>query len=358
VKVGILKPDHLGDLVLASPAIAALRRRFTDLTLFCHPKSIGLAEHLFPGLPARPVLFPHLDKDRTSDRGASWRLRAALWGQVDLLICLRWDEHIQCLVAGLDCDCRGGGGASIDTHVAVEHRRVVFPYTDGYDVLTSYLYLGCPSPARPARLGAVGLCIAAGFHLNTWPLCHWLDLATRLHRQGITTVVLGGPAEATRLHVLATAIHERLGYHPRVLTGGRDFGGFLRAVAEAVDLVVATDSGTAHLAALVRPVVSLFGGSPWRRFAPLGRDNVVLSRHYPCSPCSQFVRDRVNLCHTQECLVNLLPRQVHACLNVYWEGGDRSGSLPVDGVWMTRAPWEPDIQTRTSHSFRASRRVS
>ena len=63
-----------------------------------------------------------------------------------------------------------------------------------------------------------------------------------------------------------------------------------RGLAEAVDLVIATDSGTAHLTSLVRPVISLCGGSPWTRFAPLGRYNVVLSRRYPCSPCWQFVR--------------------------------------------------------------------
>src|SRR5205814_10146246 len=94
VRVGILKPDHLGDLVLASPAIAALRRRFTDLTLFCHPKSLASAEHLLPGLPAYPVLTQHLDKERQPDRTADARLRAALGGRVYLLACLRWAEYM------------------------------------------------------------------------------------------------------------------------------------------------------------------------------------------------------------------------------------------------------------------------
>ncbi len=339
MKVGILKPDHLGDLVLASPAIAALRRRFTDLTLFCHPKSIGLAEHLFPGLPTSGVLFPHLDKERTLDRNADVRLRTTLRGRVDLLVCLRWDEHVRRLVGTLDCDCRGSGGASIDTHVAVEHYRVVFPFTDSYDLLTSYQYPHGSPPQRPRSLAAIGLCISAGFHLNSWPLSHWLDLAKQLHARGVRTVLLGGPAEAGRLQVLAGAIQDALGQTPPVLAGGQDFGGFLRSLADAVDLVVATDSGTAHLASLVRPVVSLFGGSPWRRFAPLGRDHVVLSRNYLCSPCSQFVRDRVNVCHTQECLTNLSPEQVHACLDAYLEGRDCSRGVRLEGVWMTQAPW-------------------
>jgi ADP-heptose:LPS heptosyltransferase len=338
VKVGILKPDHLGDLVLASPAIAALRRRFADLTLFCHPKSIGLAGHLFPGLPASGVLIPYLDKERTRDRNAHARLQAALQGRVELLVCLRWDEQIERVVRKLDCDYRGIGG-TIDTHVALEHRRAVFPYTDAYDLLTSYRYPHAPPPEKPVLPGAIGLCISAGFPLNSWPLCHWLDLAIRLHERGIRTVLLGGPAETTRLQILAGAVRDALGEAPRVLVGGKDYGSFLRALAEAVDLVIATDSGTGHLASLVRPVLSLFGGSPWRRFAPLGSFNIVLSRHYPCSPCAQFIRNAVNLCHTQECLTNLFPEHVHACLDAYLEGRDCRGGLQIDGLWMNQAPW-------------------
>jgi ADP-heptose:LPS heptosyltransferase len=67
-----------------------------------------------------------------------------------------------------------------------------------------------------------------------------------------------------------------LGYRPPVIIGGDNFASTLHRLQRLVDLVVATDSGTAHLAALVRPVISLFGGSPWQRFAPLGRFNAVL----------------------------------------------------------------------------------
>jgi heptosyltransferase-2 len=344
VKVGILKPDHLGDLVLAAPAIAALRRRFADLVLFCHPKNVGLAGHLFPGLETRPVLLPHLDKDRAADAASFTRARKAL-AEADLLICLRWDGPIQTLTRALDVECRAFGMVSNDTHVTVEHRLVVYPFTDHYDILTSYRYPGpAQSDERPRALRAVGLCISAGFHLNAWPLSHWLDLAKCLDRRDAEVVLLGGPAEALRLRVLGDAIADALGYQPRTIVGGGDFGATLRTLAEAVDLLIATDSGTAHLAALARPVVSLFGGSPWRRFAPLGRFNLVLSRRYPCSPCWQFLRNAANLCHTQECLLNLFPEQVDECLGVYLSGADLRTPTQVDGVWLAQAPWDEPFQ--------------
>jgi hypothetical protein len=86
-------------------------------------------------------------------------------------------------------------------------------------------------------------------------------------------------------------------------------------------------------------VISLFGGSPWTRFAPLGRFNLVLSRRYPCSPCWQFVRGAANLCHTQECLNHLRPEQVAACLDAYLAGVDFAKEKEIDGVWVTQAPW-------------------
>src|SRR5205807_5727702 len=65
MRVGILKPDHIGDLILSAPAIAALRRHFEDLVLLCHPQTVALGRHLFPGLAIQPILFAHLDRTRS-----------------------------------------------------------------------------------------------------------------------------------------------------------------------------------------------------------------------------------------------------------------------------------------------------
>jgi ADP-heptose:LPS heptosyltransferase len=339
VRVGILKPDHLGDLILSAPAIAALRRRFTDLTLLCHPKNVPLADHLFPSLRTLPMLLPHLDKERGRDVGDRERLRI-LREEIDFLICLRWDGQLDLLLDTPDIERHAPALGAHERHVAAEHRDLLAPLTGTYDILDSYLYPGCePTRERPSRLRAVALCISAGFHLNAWPLCHWLGIAERLHADGIRIVLLGGPAEAGRLNIIGEALQTSIGYSPHTIIGGNDFGVTLRCLHGLADLVIATDSGTAHLAALVRPVLSLFGGSPWQRFAPVGRFNAVLSRRYPCSPCQQFSRSTVNTCHTQECLTNLTPDQVYQCLTAYLDGLDLSSGPNVAGIWMTQAPW-------------------
>jgi ADP-heptose:LPS heptosyltransferase len=340
VRVGILKPDHLGDLILAAPAIAALARRFSSLTLFCHPKSLGLAEYLFPRLRALPIALPHLDKEFRPDTSFRQRLEL-LRREVDLLICLRWDGQIDHLLTIPDIEFYTPAAEDPKTHVSVDQRTLVCPFTGSYEILDSYVCPGFPPlERRPSRLRSVGLCISAGFRLNRWPLCHWLELAERLNRGGVSIVLLGGPAEVGRLHVLEETMADRFGYRPPVIVGGSDFGVTLQRLYDSVDLVVATDSGTAHLAALARPVLSLFGGSPWQKFAPLGRFNAILSRRYHCSPCRQFNRVEANTCHTQECLTNLFPEQVFACLMAYLEGQDLSRGTCLNGIWMTEAPWK------------------
>jgi len=339
VRVGVLKPDHLGDLILAAPAIAALRRRFSHLTLFCHPKNLRLAEHLFNGVRALPLYLPHLDKEHGPDTSVRQRIEL-LRREVDLLICLRWDVQIDHLLTSPDIEFYLPGPESRTQHVTVEQRALVQPFTGAYDLLESFVYPHCPPVSqRPAELHSVGLCISAGFHLNSWPLCHWLGLAERLHQRGTRIVLIGGPAEVRRLHILQESLADASGYRPATIIGGSDFGATLQRIHEMVDLVVATDSGTAHLAALARPVVSLFGGSPWQKFAPLGRCNAILTRRYPCSPCQQFNRSEANTCHTQECLSNLTPDQVVPCLTAYVEGQDLPHGAYLDGVWMSEAPW-------------------
>jgi hypothetical protein len=294
---------------------------------------------LFPGLALRPILFCHLDKTRNLSLHAQ-PLRE-LHDAFDLLICLRWDGLIEPQVKRAGIPFHASYRDDLTLHAVAEQYRVVAPLVGPYDPLSSYHYPFCsPPPARPTQPASVGLCVSAGFGLNAWPFNYWLDLAERLDRRGMRIVWIGGPAETTRLRILVEAAEASLGYSPRVVAGGTDYAGFLSELEDAVDLVIATDSGTAHLAALSRPILSLFGGSPWQRYAPLGRCNAVLTRWMPCSPCRQFDRGTINLCHTQECLTNLRPDYVEQGLDAYLAGEDFRQPRLLATMWIAQAPWE------------------
>ena len=62
MKLAVVKPDHIGDLILSSPAIRALSTVIPDLTLFVASKTLKLGRHLFPHVELRTMDLPHLLK--------------------------------------------------------------------------------------------------------------------------------------------------------------------------------------------------------------------------------------------------------------------------------------------------------
>ena len=56
------------------------------------------------------------------------------------------------------------------------------------------------------------------------------------------------------------------------------------------DLLLTNDTGTMHLAALLRvPTISIFGSTEPLRTGPLGRGHRIFRHHVECSPC--FLRE-------------------------------------------------------------------
>ena len=93
-KTAILKPDHLGDLVLAVPAIRVLLETVEEPVLYVNPATTSLARKLFPGCEIRTVSFKSQTKDLDLRRTA--KPLPALPHSRDLIkiIALRKDPEI------------------------------------------------------------------------------------------------------------------------------------------------------------------------------------------------------------------------------------------------------------------------
>lgn len=299
--IAILKPDHLGDLVLASPAVRAVRRRYHDVTLFVNSGSRSLAEFLFGDLlDIRCVDFPHLSRRPAED--ADPRKLAHELNCFDFVFCLRDDPVMRRLLESVVVPHQLASG-SHTVHETAIHRHAVAQVIGQYRRSELFSDLPIHWPDAPTNLG---LCVAAGFPTNRWPNAHWIGLADRLSRRGMFVTLIGGPRERDDLRLLSRLLSK---VPHRVVEGGANFDEFLEAL-EPVDLVVASDGGTAHICSLRKPVCSIFGSSPWRRYAPFGRDNVLLTRDELCSPCVQFSSDTLNGCMSRECMAAIWPRQV------------------------------------------------
>jgi ADP-heptose:LPS heptosyltransferase len=139
--------------------------------------------------------------------------------------------------------------------------------------------LACGAAARqmvttllPAGPIYVGLAVGSREARKNWPLQRFGELARALAARGCVPVLLLGPQEAAFVEELRNTIPQAIALDFMQIRPEPAIGVFdaAMAVIERLRVVVANDGGLGHLAGAVgRPVVSLFGPTDPRRWAPM-----------------------------------------------------------------------------------------
>jgi heptosyltransferase-2/heptosyltransferase-3 len=345
-----IKPDHLGDLLLATPALAALRRRvpgvqisamvgpWSEIILRRNPDVDLVLICPFPGFERQPKHdggwrtndgFASLVIHRLSSLAMPYRtlihyallLRAARY---DLAIVGR-DDHwwgaALALLAGIPLrvgfavpECRPFLTTALPwnprAHVATQGLALIEALAAGSPPTAE---LGAPPPNGQAQFAtrfdpsfedmhwADEWLRAHGFqngeplvvvHPGTggpaklWFADRWAALSSRLVKTGARLVLTGGPGEQALVEAVAAQMHER----PPMLAGQTTFGQ-LAALLRRAALVLGVDSGPLHLAAAQGvPTVHLYGPGDAGRFGPWGDParHVVMRAELWCSPCGVF----------------------------------------------------------------------
>jgi ADP-heptose:LPS heptosyltransferase len=320
VRVLLARPDHLGDVLLTLPAAVALRSVLPGAHI-----SYLVADGLAPVPRHCPAVdatltapFPPLSAwpDPPGWADAVARAAPALRGRFDLAILSRPDDPVSgALVAAAGVPIRLGYTSprtrpfltvalpppDRDRHVAsvavdlalaaAEHLGVPMPADVGAspcfvptadDEHEASAVLG--APRREAEDGPIVLHPGSGWPLKNWPPPRWGHLAAALARRyGVAPLVTGGPREGA----LVRAVMDASGRRARGLGGRLSLGG-LAALFRRARLVIATDSGPLHLAAMLgASVVGLYGPAdplefgPW---CPEDRRRIVRAQ-LACSPC-------------------------------------------------------------------------
>jgi len=142
---------------------------------------------------------------------------------------------------------------------------------------------------------------------KAWPAGHWAALARGAReRFCLEPAILCGPSEAP----VAEAISEALGGCPAFHDKGVTLAS-ARAVVRRARAMVAIDSGLRHYAAAFgRPVVSLFGPTDIRWTETWHTKEVRLQAIVPCGPCQE------PMCPTgtSECMYKILPDEALGAL--------------------------------------------
>jgi ADP-heptose:LPS heptosyltransferase len=320
-RILLLRPDHIGDVLLTAPAVALLRASLpaAHLTYIVGPWSLAVARHgppvdslrtlRYPGFtrrPAPPAIAPYLLLARQAAR-----LRREAY---DLAVIFRpdhWWGALLALAAGVPLRV---GGATPETRPLLTHLQATAG-THAVDQARAIarLALGASNAppvepdtplafpvTRPAseaaeqlwrrlsltRQRVVAIHPSAGAPLKSWPVERWAGLADALHDDGLAVVLVGAPEDGP----LLAAIAARTGHAPPVVHGQPLE--VSAAIYQRSAIVVALDSGAAHLAAAVgTPTVRLYGPAPPATFGPWPPrpdQRVLISTRLACVPCGDL----------------------------------------------------------------------
>lgn len=302
----VFLPNWLGDAVMCTPALRALKKRYPEATITAAGK--GACYAVLEGFPWVDRLLPLPERPGLA---RSLSLRASLLsGRPEMAVVLPHAFRAAWLAWLSGASRRVGldrGGRRILLTDALARPRVdgrVVPRYTALEYLEIVALAGAVDDGRglelaadPAEVAAVkallepdrplvGIAPGAAFG----PSKRWLPerfaaVADRLYKEHrAQCLLMTGPGEEeTRDAVLGAATTPLIEYH-----GGLPSIARLKAAISCVDLLIGNDSGPRHIAiAFDKPVVCIMGStspaytqSPWER-------GEVLRIDVDCGPCQK-----------------------------------------------------------------------
>ncbi len=335
-KILLIRLDHIGDLLMTTPAIRALRKTFpaADIHLLIKTQTREAVE-----------LNPHLNKIITLDapwtivRGKKarpaeiaqcvWDLRREVY---DCVVGFRPDPREALLIAATGARCRIGYGSrggefcfthpvSLDPgqHEILRAIDLLAPLGVNPDGCNMELSLSPGDRKRAkaliSRAGGspgdriIGLHPGAASPFKRWRAEGFSRLGNLLAGPGRLIILLGSEHDRPLLQEIAQGMEEK---PPIIVPAGIRL---LAALVEQLDCLVGNDSAAAHIAQAVgtRAVV-LFGPTHQEITGPLDRQHHTVIRHpLPCSPC--WLPGRKFICeHDLQCWKKLRPEEVAAAV--------------------------------------------
>ena len=336
MKLAVFLPNWVGDAVMATPALRAIRTRFADAEV------VGIVRppigEVLAGTGLVDRLIRHQPRGRDPwQKGLRFalRLRAERFDTAVLLpnsIRTAW-------LAYAGGARRRVGFARDGRGLLLTDRLTLKPRSTPHPALVEYLRLaerlGCTDLTRTTELALLpddeqqfaafratlpddvrsrpfvalnpGGAFGAAKH---WPAGHFAALARRIAAESDrAAVVLCGPAEREQAREIV-----RLAAHPLVtsLADVPPSIGLTKATVAAADLLVTTDSGPRHFAAPFGvPAVTLFGPTHIAWSETFAADAVHLQEAVPCGPCQQ----RACPLGHHRCMTDLTPDRVYAAVS-------------------------------------------
>jgi hypothetical protein len=347
-RIVVLRPDHLGDVLLSRPALEMLRAELpgAEITVVAGP----WGEPSLRGIDARTVVFPFPGFTRASAAnplapyGAllafATRLRRERFGAALIVRPDHWWGALAAALAGIPVRVGHGTPTTMPflTHAVPVASGPVHSTAAGLQAVTLLLGIlatggekrepidaGTAPDYCPSRRGheeaaawlrtAVGearTLIAvhpgAGADIKSWPAPRWARLVEAVQDLG-TVILTGGRGERW----LTAAIESAAG-RPIPALHGLSWDA-LGALYQRAALVVGMDSGPLHLGAAVgTPTVRIYGPTDPAVYGPAGSHDrhIVVQSGLPCAPCGNLVSPPCDYRLDPPCLASVAVEEVVA----------------------------------------------
>jgi lipopolysaccharide heptosyltransferase II len=338
-RVVLVRPDHIGDVLLTAPAVALLRASLPSvhMTYAVGPWSREAAEHgpavddfvlvPFPGFTRHTasVLAPYTLLVREAAR-----LRRQHYDVAVILRPDHWWGALLALAAGIPVRV---GGMTPETDPLLTHARAKNPGEHWAEQALGVAHLTlevcgapptAPTQVKPFAIGelandeaaalwkrhaldsrqVVAIQPSAGAPLKSWPVDHWAHLADRCIELNLAVLLMGGPDDAQLLN----AITQRMARTASATLCGQSLD-VSAALYARCRLLIGLDGGAAHLAAVVgTPTVRLYGPTPAEVFGPWPRrddQRVLVTDTLDCVPCGRLEAPPCGAARLPACLLAL-----------------------------------------------------
>ncbi len=326
MRILVVGPSWIGDMVLAQPMLKLLRARHDDpvIDVLAPGWTLPLIERMPEVRRAINMPVGHGELRLAARWQLGRKLRRERYDQA-IVLSNTFKSALVPLFAGVPVRTgyigearyalltdRRRPSAGRTVQLAQRYGELALPRSEALRLPLPALGLRVDDAARRdllARLGvdkqrpAAALCPGAEYGpAKRWPARYFAELAQGIAARGCAVWLIGSPNDEQ----LGSEIAQAAGGVCRNLCGKT-------TLAEAIDLLSATalvvtnDSGLMHIAAgLGKPLIALYGSSSPEFTPPLSPSAQVLRVELPCSPC--FKRS-CPLGHFN-CMNQLLPDRV------------------------------------------------
>jgi lipopolysaccharide heptosyltransferase II len=327
-KILVIKFSSLGDVILSTAALRAIREKF--------PQANYKISFLV-GEESKDILLrcPHIDELlvcdlKNKDKGLRglWRMGQDLRKKnFDLVIDLQNSRasHILAYLSG--CINRYGYNnkkfSFLLNHTVSDHKLAVDPVTHqfrilkllGIDLLNNALELWPSSEdqknvdellsaqwlSQVQKVVGINISASARWSTKLWPLEYLICLCEELGAKDIRVIITGTAQDTAQANLLINSLR-----NTKIINAcGKTNINELAVLIKKCQVFISADSSPLHIASAVgTPFIALFGPTDARRHLPPGNNHLVMDKKLHCSPCYK------TKCRTKSCMVAISPAEV------------------------------------------------